>query len=91
MPLSAIQLRAFPAIKDMSSSGKPALPGYAIAGNFHLQEDKMKEAISQLIDVYLLLCVQKGNHFKLVDFVKFVSNPNLAHELLTLEPAAQSG
>ena len=50
----------------------------------------MKAAIIQLIDVYFL-SVQKGNHFVLVDFVDLAFNPNVVHELLTLDSAAQSG
>ena len=47
----------------------------------------MEEAINQLIDVHPLLCVQKGNHPILLDFVDLVF---LVHELLALDPAAQS-
>ena len=50
----------------------------------------MEEAINQLIDVHQLLCVQKGNHPVLLDFVDLVFNPNLVHELLALDPATQS-
>ena len=52
----------------------------------------MEEAIIQLTNVHLLLCMQKkGNHFVLVDSVELAFTPNKAHELLTWDSAAQSG
>ncbi|XP_071504199.1 uncharacterized protein [Diadema antillarum] len=85
-PLNAMQLYSFPSLKDMCHrSDMLGIPGHVLAEHFKLTDDNLKNAVDELLDMFPLLCVARGGHYVLLDYVELVFRPNLVYEVLTLD------
>ena len=85
-PLTLTQVRAFPSIKDICHrQGMDAIPAFVIQEQFQLTDDKVKDAVCQLVELFPLLLIQKGDNRVLLDFVELVFRPDIVHEVLNLD------
>lgn len=75
-PLTVSQIRAFPGIKDMCHrQGMEAIPQFIIQDQFQLTEDKLKDGIYLLVDLFPLLLIEKGHQRVVLDYVELVFRP----------------
>ena len=92
-PLSADKLKSFPHIVDMCHrKGMCGIPGFVVAEHvqLNLADDAFRAVITQLLDVFPLLCVHSGSKYVLVDVTELVFRPGLVHELLTLDKSMET-
>lgn len=85
-PLTKNQVTAFPWIKDMCHhKGLEVMSECLIRDQFSLSDDKVKDAINQLVELFPLLLIQKAGYRILLDYTELVFCPDIVHELLTLD------
>ena len=90
-PLSADQLKTFPDVVMMCQrQGMCGIPSQVVLNHYKLAlgDTMLRDVMYQLVDVFPLMCVERGSQYVLVDVTELMFKPGFVYDLLSIDSRA---